>query len=247
MKFWRWVRRCFSKYGMIPLILAFAYNCAVYWVCGVLSGGRTIPCVLTPVDRAVPLLDWTVWIYLGCYVFWIVNYVMIYRESREKAYRFFISDFISRTVCMIFFLAMPWTLERPEVTGTGLSSDLLRFVYRIDRPVNLFPSIHCLVSWNCYIGIRGSRQVPVWYQRLSILFAVAVFVSTLTTKQHVLIDVIGGAALSELSWFAAKKTGWWHYVERGFDKAAEWIFPGGDSSGEGVSDGEKGNSLYRRI
>jgi membrane-associated phospholipid phosphatase len=34
--------------------------------------------------------------------------------------------------------------------------------------------------------------------------AIAVFLSTLTTKQHVIIDVIGGVVLAELSCFIAR-------------------------------------------
>ena len=31
----------------------------------------------------------------------------------------------------------------------------MRFLYQVDAADNLFPSIHCLTSWFCYIGIRG--------------------------------------------------------------------------------------------
>lgn len=40
----------------------------------------------------------------------------------------------------------------------------MRFVYAVDAADNLFPSIHCLVSWFCYIGLRGRRDIPVWYR-----------------------------------------------------------------------------------
>ena len=206
------------------MIAAFGYNCLVYFICGKLAGSRAVSCPMTPVDRMIPLVEWTILIYFGCYLFWIANYIMIYRESREHAYRFFISDLISRTVCMICFLLIPFRMTRPEIEGNGLFSNLMRFLYQVDEPVNLFPSIHCLVSWNCWLGIRGSRKVPIWYQRLSILMAVSVFLSTLTTKQHVLLDVAGGFLLSEISWRIAMKTEWWHYVEKCFDKIADSIF-----------------------
>ena len=71
---------------------------------------------------------------------------------------------------------------------------------------NLFPSIHCLNSWFCYIAVRGRREIPRWYQRFSFWAALAVFVSTLTTKQHVIADVIGGALLAEVTWQIAGRT-----------------------------------------
>ena len=72
------------------------------------------------------------------------------------------------------------------------------WVYSVDAADNLFPSIHCLVSWFCYIGIRGREDLPVWYRRFSCVMALLVCASTLTTKQHVLVDVAGGILLAEL-------------------------------------------------
>ena len=80
------------------------------------------------------------------------------------------------------------------------------WLYSVDAADNLFPSIHCLVSWFCYIGIRGRKEIPVWYQRTSLGIAVLVFISTLLTKQHVLIDVAGGVLLGSVCFQIGKKT-----------------------------------------
>ena len=82
----------------------------------------------------------------------------------------------------------------------------LRFVYSIDQSANLFPSIHCLVSWFCYIGIRHQKKIPVWYQRFSLVFAILVCISTQVTKQHYIIDVFGGIILSEVCYLIGRKT-----------------------------------------
>lgn len=78
-----------------------------------------------------------------------------------------------------------------------------RYHYRIDAPVNLFPSIHCLVSWLCWAGVRNRKELPRRYRRSAFWMAAAVCVSTLTTKQHVLWDAAGGIALAEFSYWAA--------------------------------------------
>ena len=62
-------------------------------------------------------------------------------------------------------------------------------------------------SWFCYIGIRGKKEIPKGYRIFSCLMAVAVFISTLTTKQHVLYDVVSGMLLAELSYALTVKTG----------------------------------------
>ncbi len=82
----------------------------------------------------------------------------------------------------------------------------MRFLYWADSPENLFPSIHCLASWLCWVGVRGRREVPFWYRAFSLFMALAVCACTLTTKQHVLADAVGGVILAELCWLLAGHT-----------------------------------------
>lgn len=100
------------------------------------------------------------------------------------------------------------------ITDAGLWDQLALWLYSIDAPDNLFPSIHCLVSWFCYLGIRGRKEIPVWYQRVSMIIAILVFASTLLTKQHVIIDVAGGILLAEFCIRIGRKTNLYKKYER---------------------------------
>ena len=88
------------------------------------------------------------------------------------------------------------------------------WLYSIDAADNLFPSIHCLVSWFCYLGIRGRKEIPRWYQSVSMVIAILVFASTLLTKQHVIVDVAGGILLAEFCFFIGRKTDLYRIYER---------------------------------
>ncbi len=113
----------------------------------------------------------------------------------------------------------------PSGAGAGWTVELLMgFVYSVDAADNLFPSIHCLVSWFCYIGIRGKKEIPAWYRGASCVMAVLVCISTLTTKQHVLVDVFGGVALAELCFVIGKREVVWRKYEKLLDKVNEKIF-----------------------
>lgn len=72
-------------------------------------------------------------------------------------------------------------------------------------PDNLFPSIHCLVSWLCWIGLRNQKQIKTGYKIFSFLMAIAICICTLTTKQHVIVDVIAAVGLAEVSYLISKK------------------------------------------
>lgn len=206
------------KYALIPLISSFAFNSLIYSGTMKLCEGLHHFDFTTAFDRMVPLIPEFTSIYLICYVFWAANYIMIGRIGKEHMYRFLVADFLSRIVCGLFFVFLPTTLVRPEVVGSGFWSQALRMVYHVDQSANLFPSIHCLVSWFCWIGIRKQDKIPMWYQRFSLIFAVLVCVSTQVTKQHYIIDVFGGIILGELCWKVGCRTQWYVKLQNVFEK-----------------------------
>ena len=139
-------------------------------------------------------------------LFWLLSGLIAASREKEFAWRFFAADVLARVVCMAFYLLLPTTNVRPSIPEQGFWNQMLALLYQMDAADNLFPSIHCLNSWFCYIAVRGRREIPRWYQRFSFWAALAVFVSTLTTKQHVIADVIGGALLAEVTWQIAGRT-----------------------------------------
>ncbi len=198
--------RVIPAYGLAPLIFTFLFNTLVYGGAKLIAGGWHHHNLETNLDLMIPYIPWTVSIYFGCYLFWIVNYILSVRQGKHEAYRFLSTDILAKVICFLFFLALPSTNTRPEVGNNGIWDIAMRFLYSVDSADNLFPSIHCLVSWLCYIGIRGRKNVPAGYRIFSCVTAIAVFVSTLTTKQHVLYDVAGGFLLAEGCWWITGHT-----------------------------------------
>ncbi len=188
-----------------PLVLCFIVNCAIYWLTMILCGDLYHYDLTLDIDRQVPLVTEWIFVYLGyCYVFWLFSYcyvAKIHRKRPNQLFRFVIADVMSRLICMIFFIFLPTTNVRPEVVGTDISDQLTRFLYTIDQPTNLFPSIHCLVSWLCFIGVRRAKNVPLWFKIFSAVSALAIMVSTQFLKQHYIADVISGVALAELCYW----------------------------------------------
>lgn len=193
-------------YARLPLILVVIWNQSVYYGARLLTTNRYHYNIELTIDRAIPFLPWTISIYFLCYLFWIANYIICARQEKRLAYRFLCADCLSKCVCLACFLIFPTTNIRPAVEGGGIWNELMRFLYQADAADNLFPSIHCLVSWFCYIGIRGKRNIPLWYRCFSCLAAFAVFFSTLATKQHVIVDVIGGVVLAEVCYLITGHT-----------------------------------------
>lgn len=221
-------------YGRIPLMVAVAWNMTVYFGSRVFTSGWFHHDIEGRLDRLIPFVPWTAAIYLGCYAFWIVNYILIARQEKRHVCRFFAADFLSRAVCLAFYLLYPTTNTRPAVEPEGFWNQVMIGLYATAAADNLFPSIHCLVSWFCYIGLRGKENIPKWYRGLSCLLAVLVCISTLTTKQHVVPDVLGGVLLAEICFFIGKKAGVWGTYGRILDKInGKLCLEGGNPCGQG--------------
>ncbi len=214
------------RYSILPLIVAVVWNAIAYY------GGRAIaqswPHYIfeSAIDHQIPFLPWTVSIYYASYIFWIVNYILCARQEKEKVYRFLSADFLAKGVCLLCFLLLPTTNTRPVVEPEGFWNSVMVLLYRADAADNLFPSIHCLTSWFCYIGLREYKQIPKWYRNLSFWMAVAVFISTLTTKQHIILDVFGGALLAQFCYWVTERIHFSRLYGNVFDSLSPWISGG---------------------
>ena len=189
-----------------PLILTVSCNALAYYGTRLFTTNMVHHNLSNWLDDQIPLIPWTVVIYFGCYVLWIVNYILGCRQERKVAFQFISADFLAKVICMICFVIFPTTNVRPNISGNTIWDIGMRLLYSVDAADNLFPSIHCLTSWFCYIAVRENDKIPIWYRRFSAFAAVLVFVSTLTTKQHVLIDVVAGVALAEGCYYFVKKS-----------------------------------------
>lgn len=212
------------SYAVFPLLSCVMVNCIVYFGISRIADEWKHYDLTLPVDRAVPLIPGFVSVYLGCYLFWIINYILIAKQGEEHCVRFAAADIMSRLVCCVFFLLLPTTNVRPVLYGDGIWVSLLQAVYKMDAPTNLFPSIHCLVSWFSFIGIRGRKSVTKAYRVFSCLFAILVCVSTQVTKQHYIVDVFGGIAIAEITYYIAFHTNIYRPFKRVFDRLYEMFF-----------------------
>ena len=184
----------------LQLLALLAAQCFFYWGPQILTRNRFHHSMALPLDDLIPVLPWMIVIYFGCFLFWAVNYAIILRAEPEGSHRFFFAELAGKFIAAVFFVALPATLTRPEITGSGVFPWMMRFLYKVDIPSALFPSVHCFVSWMCFLGLRDKPQISKAYKAFSAGMAVLVFFSALTTKQHVVADVIAGFALAELVW-----------------------------------------------
>jgi membrane-associated phospholipid phosphatase len=144
-------------------------------------------------DRLIPFCPETVWVYLSIYLLMPIGPALM-RERKPILYYGagvigigFVAD--------LFFLFWPTLCARPLSLDSSMVYQMLIIV---DKPFHAFPSLHAafaIYSASCgALVLKGLGTHLVW--RLGLwLWAFLILVATLTTKQHVLVDIIAGGIL----------------------------------------------------
>ncbi|RUR69343.1 phosphatase PAP2 family protein [Variovorax guangxiensis] len=98
---------------------------------------------------------------------------------------------------LVVFWFFPTTVPAFAVDWAQYPS--LMFLKNADAGGNAFPSLH--VAFAVFTAVLLQRQLrevraPAWVRVLNVLWALGIVYSTLATRQHVLLDVLGGTLLA---------------------------------------------------
>lgn len=178
---------------VVRALAAMAFNAVVY-----LSANhhpRVLPRLLplSGLDRAVPFLPQTLWIYLSDYFLLLGTYFVI-RDER-KAIRFLVAYSCLGAIAALVHWGIPVRYPRELFAadgGSGLTAWAVTTFRTVDSASSCMPSIHVGGAALAAFYLRGQRR---WLQWLGGGWALAVAVTTLTMKQHYAVDGVGGLVL----------------------------------------------------
>ena len=201
-----WKQRYLAPHVWLCLAVMLSFQLLAFCGTRPLLPYLTIRNYALPLDDRIPFVpEWTS-VYCLAYVSWAVSGIIIIAQDKAHAYRMAAAYSLSMIVSGAIFLILPGTLDRPEITGSGLWRELLRGVYAVDNPpYNLLPSLHAMVSYFCWRGLWGCPRVPRWFKAFNLCFFILVCLSILFVKQHVLIDIPAAVAVGEASLQAARR------------------------------------------
>ena len=189
----------FPPYVWITFTLVLSFQMLVFYGSRVFLPYLPQYSPVTWLDLQIPLIpEWLI-VYFLSYFSWVLTVLLILAENKDHGYRFAIAYTISLFITLIFFLAWPLTMERPEITENGFFYDWLRFLYSVDEPVNFCPSLHVLISYMCFRGCLGCRKIPRAYTVFQGIFLILVCFSVVFLKQHLVIDIPVAIAVGEFS------------------------------------------------
>lgn len=174
---------------------------------------RLLP--MTAIDNAVPFLPYTFWIYTSEYLFFAAIYLAC--KSMTNLNKFLYSFVLLQIVSSFIFWFWPTTYPRELFPlPDSLDSFTLRMFSGLrvaDSPNNCCPSLHVSsVYLSSFIYLDDERKkFPLFF-----MWATAIAISTLTTKQHYLVDVITGFLMACVFYWVFHKYSRVRYFKSGY-------------------------------
>lgn len=149
-------------------------------------------------EKKIPFLPWTAWLYASDYVFPLAVGFLISSPFilTTVSWAFF---YMSIIVNLLFFF-LPIQCPREQYLIPEGEAWLLHWIRNVDSPFNSFPSAHVAIVWLTLLAVKQERPK---YFPIFLVWALLICVSTLTTKQHFVIDVAGGILIGQLVYWGA--------------------------------------------
>ena len=172
---------------------ATAMNGVLYLVPNHLQLFPPRPLWWTAVDAWVPFLPWTVWIYFSDYLLVAVAFML--QNTWPEVWRYVKTYFALLVVGAVIHLTWPTVFPRDAfpVDGASISARALATLRGVDAATSCLPSMHEAGSYLAAFSLWRHR--PALFGGF-LLWATAIAVSTLTTKQHYVVDLFAGLFLA---------------------------------------------------
>ena len=155
----------------------------------------------TAIDRWVGFQPWTLGLYLSLWVYTALP-VALQPDLRQLVRYCAHISAMCLLALAVFFL---WPTSVSDAVGPRGGGGLFAAMYAVDDAGNACPSLHVAASVFSFLWLRALLAdvgAPRWLALINACWCVGICYSTLATKQHLLIDVLAGAALGLAG-------GWW--------------------------------------
>ena len=166
--------------------------------------GVPVYTVHVSLDDKIPFNELFVIPYVAWFAFiaWILIYTCL--TSREQFIKAFVAMFGGMTVCLIIYTVWPSVQDlRPLVMPRdNILTRLVSYIYSVDSPTNVCPSIHVYNSIIAFIAVSKVERFkhPVRIKSFSLVLAILICLSTMFLKQHSAFDVVCGVLLSLIAY-----------------------------------------------
>ncbi len=186
----------FSKESLLRALVIFIVSMLGYFIPNKFTFFQPHSVVLTWIDHAIPLIPWTIWIYVSYYAFIIAAYFFASGHKAEQQV-YAGAMMLSAVIGCVIFIFFPTEIPRdlyPWLGRSDMHTKMLDAIREADRPVNCLPSMHVCMTFIAAVTYSITSR-RTWAKALAWFWFVAICFSTMSTKQHYFVDVLAGFGL----------------------------------------------------
>ncbi len=173
---------------------------------------RRFHIVHTVVDDYIPFVE----VFIVPYLLWF-GYVAFaiawfFFKDVQDYYKLCTFLFVGMTVFLVVSTVYPnGHYLRPRVfERDNIFISLVKGLYMVDTPTNLFPSIHVYNSIGVQLAVMNSEKLKEkkWVQWISFILMSSIIASTMFLKQHSVFDVITGCVMGLIMYTLVYGSNW---------------------------------------
>ena len=191
--------RILAFYRRYPAMIAFTYF--PFYLLGFVLVEQVVEpryIIWCPLDDLIPFCEYFIVPYATWFVELAVIPLLLLKYDRKQYYYLCAVMFTGMTLCLGLYLIFPNGLDlRVEITRQNIFADLVRLIQAVDTPTNVCPSIHVASAMAMDLAIcrsvLGQRR---WVRMLANSVFVLICLSTVFLKQHSVIDIFWGVAVT---------------------------------------------------
>lgn len=193
------IKQLIKEYDHALLLLYFPVYMIVFYLIESYMPNK-IHIISCKLDQFIPFCEWFVIPYLLWFVYIIVTGAYFFFREKESFRKFMYYGMIGMTIFLVVSILYPNGLEiRPmEFTRDNIFVELTKYIYRIDPPRNVLPSIHVFNSIAAYHCIMQSPSLKgkKFVKKGALLLTILIISSTMLLKQHSVFDVMSALVLA---------------------------------------------------
>lgn len=201
------MKKLLEKIEIKPIITTISLVCIqsiLYFISKLLQGDLNL--VGNVIDTKIPFVPAFFIPYCIWYLMIFIIPYYLYCKDKDKFIKYTMAYILCSMIGNIVFISYPSTVARPTVTGTDIFSLIAKFIYWIDTPTNCFPSLHCAISMLFILYICESKNTNIITKISVCIISILIMLSTLFTKQHVVVDFISGDILALIVYLIVKQS-----------------------------------------
>jgi membrane-associated phospholipid phosphatase len=129
-------------------------------------------------------------------LFPIILFTYVTLQNNQYLDLFLTSVILANISATLFWYMFPNGVKRLFLEDKGIFCTIINYIYRHDGDTNGFPSGHVFLSLICtyYLSLAVHNFVLVW-----IVLGISISISTIYTKQHYIVDIVGGILFALLA------------------------------------------------